>query len=450
MTGIVLWTDNDENSTDAIQLEYSYMLYNSVVSRKSDYDWSAVDALLESVASRGHQAILRFRFVYPGYATSVPDYIKQMSDYEETEGESEGQTTFFPDWTHEELHRFTLEFYTKFSERYDSDPRLAFLQTGFGLWAEYHIYDGPMEIGATFPSKQFQTDFFQHLDTVFVTTPWSISIDAADAGYSPFKQQSNLKSIDFGLFDDSFMHEEHAGYNTDCWNFFGRERYLRSPAGGEFSYYTEFDQEHVLDTEGIHGSTWEESAAAFHISYMIGNDQPAYQSIGRIKSAGMASGYRFRINAFSSSDDSSIVEVENTGVAPLYFDAYMAVNDVRAKESLKHLAPGSTLTCRIPSGGEAPKPTIECDRLVDGQTIEFEADLDDSGSFVDRQKGSSRLMTGTGTVFRVYRPDGRLVGRFKKNVMNGMTDDRQYRASGVYLIVREAGGRGVAQRRVVY
>ena len=124
MTGIVLWTDNHKNKKDAISLEYSYMLYNSVVKEKGVYDWSSVDALLEKVASRRHQAILRFRFVYPGYKTSVPDYIKSLDDYNETEGESEGETTWFPDWTHKELHGFTLEFYSELAERYDKDPRI--------------------------------------------------------------------------------------------------------------------------------------------------------------------------------------------------------------------------------------------------------------------------------------------------------------------------------------
>ena len=31
MTGIVLWTDNPKNNTDAVALEYSYMLYKDIV-----------------------------------------------------------------------------------------------------------------------------------------------------------------------------------------------------------------------------------------------------------------------------------------------------------------------------------------------------------------------------------------------------------------------------------
>ena len=201
MTGIVFWQGQyTEVGAEAISMEFSYMLYNDVVSDSGVYNWDVVDDKLADIASRRHQAIFRFRYVYPGYETAVPDYIKQLDDYHETEGISEGKTTWFPDWTHAELQRFTLEFYTKFAERYDNDPRLAFIQVGFGLWAEYHIYDGPFELGVTFPSKEFQEDFFRHLDTTFVLTPFSCSIDAADDTYSPFEENPELLNIHFLTF----------------------------------------------------------------------------------------------------------------------------------------------------------------------------------------------------------------------------------------------------------
>ena len=54
-------------------------------------------------------------------------------------------------------------------------------------------------------------------------------------------------------------------------------------------------------------------------------------------------------------------------------DAFVAVNGVRTKESLKGLRPGESRTFDIPSGGE--KLTIGSERLVPGQSIEFDADL---------------------------------------------------------------------------
>jgi hypothetical protein len=375
MTGMVLWTTSEHNRTRAVQLEYSYMKYGDIVRDRGQYDWGALDRLLERVAARRHQAIVRFYFVYPGNPTTVPGYIKALSDYHETRGISEGKPTGFADWSHPELKRFTLEFYEKLAARYDDDPRLAFVETGFGLWAEYHIYDGPMRLGQTFPDKAFQAEFARHLGRVFRKTPWMISVDAAAGSRAPFAAQRDLLKIPFGVFDDSFMCQQHERENQPNWNFFGRDRWNRAPAGGEISYYTAVDQKQALAPLGPHGIPFEKAAADFHITFMIANDQPKYQPMDRIRSAGLACGYKFRILAFETSPSRSRVTVTNTGVAPIYHDAYLAVNGVRAEGSLKGLLPGASRTDEIASGGISPRLTIACDRLVPGQSIEFEAAL---------------------------------------------------------------------------
>ncbi|MBQ3767304.1 MAG: DUF4832 domain-containing protein [Bacteroidales bacterium] len=378
MTGIVLWTTNDKKDTDAIQLEYSYMLYNEVCKEKDVYDWTPVENLLADIASRGHQAVIRFRYVYVGQECSAPDYIKALPDYEETVGLSEGRRTCFPDWRNEELQRFHLEFHRRFAEKYDNDPRLAFLETGYGLWAEYHIYDGPFIEGQTFPSKEFQAKFFQEMEGWFKHTPWCISIDAADPKYGPFDQYPDLLEGSFGNFDDSFMSKDHDDYNLRSWRYFGEERYRRAPLGGEFNYYTRFDQEHCLDREGMHGRTFEGEVSRFHMTFIIGNDQTRFQPMERIKEASMSMGYRFRIGDFLvRKRKGAAVYIENTGVAPIYHDAYVAVNGVRGDYNLRDLMPGQGVWVRIDSRRmpASPAVTIECDRLVPGQRIEYEADI---------------------------------------------------------------------------
>jgi hypothetical protein len=375
MTGIVVWADSEHTALDAIQLEYSYCRYSDIVRERGTYDWKKIDGLLDAIAARKHQAILRFYDTYPGQQTTVPDYIKKRPDYKETQGKSEKQDTGFPDWSHMEWKRFVLEFYAQFAERYDRDRRLAFLETGFGLWAEYHIYDGPRVLGRTFPDKAFQTQFLQHLAKVFRETPWMISIDAADDEYSPFDANRELLKLPFGNFDDSFLCKQHPKENEKNWNFFGRDRYLRAPAGGEFSYYNKKDQKEALSPQGPNGVPFAVAAKAFHITFMIGNDQPQYQKPERIRDAGLACGYRLRVKSFETDGKASRLTVANEGVAPLYYDAFIAVNGVRAKDSLKGLAPGTERTFEVASSGQAGKVTIESDRLVAGQTIEFEADL---------------------------------------------------------------------------
>ncbi|RYZ87674.1 MAG: hypothetical protein EOO68_27345 [Moraxellaceae bacterium] len=221
------------------------------------------------------------------------------------------------------------------------------------------------------------------MTTNFLKTPWSISIDAASTEYSPIPTTSALKALTFGLFDDSFMHQTHSEndeeYNRASWLFFGANRYQKSPAGGEFSYYTEYDQQHVLDKpNGPYGRTFESFVSQYHITYMIGNDQFNYQSRARIKEASMATGYAFRVTSLESDGRHVRVKIRNDGVAPIYHDAYPAVNNLRASATLKGILPGGELVATWDIGEHSPtdiRVTIESDRLVTGQKIQFNADL---------------------------------------------------------------------------
>jgi hypothetical protein len=374
MTGIVLWSTNEQVESAPIQLEYSYLTYDQVVRGKGEYDWAPVEKLLKKVAARKHQAILRWHDTYVGKPTGVPAYIKALPDYEETNAKSEGRPTNFPDWSHPELQECVLDFFTAFARKFDRDPRLAFVEVGFGLWAEYHIYDGPMKLGRTFPAKQFQTRFFKHLGREFQQTPWLISVDAAGE-HAPLADSAALQAIPFGLFDDSFNHAAHKRENEPNWNLLGRERWKIAPCGGEFSFFENKDQAKALAPQGPHGISFEEQAAKFHISFMIGDSQPRHQSDERILAAGLACGYRFQVTEFQSGDDHSRVTIRNQGIAPIYYDAYPTASGVRSQESLKGLLPGELKTFVIASGGTTPKLTIECDRLVPGQHIEFDAYL---------------------------------------------------------------------------
>ena len=378
MTGIVLWNENSNCTKPYVQLEFEYMLYSDVCKERDVYDWSPMERLLESAAARGHQVVVRFRYTYPGYSCAVPAYIKKWPGYEATNGKSEGDKTEFPDWRCEELQRFHMEFHRIFAERYDKDPRLAFVETGFGLWAEYHIYDGPFILGRTFPSKEFQSKFLKAMDGWFKETPWMISIDAADDTYSPFESTPDLLKLGFGNFDDSFMCEDHDGYNYESWAFFGTSRYKIAPLGGEFSYYTNSDQKHCLDKAGMHGRKFEDEVAMFHMTFIIGNDQPEYQSTTRITEAAMSMGYRFEIRDCYIKEGEARMLIANTGAAPIYRDAYVSVGGKRGSYSLKKLMPGKEIWVRVKASGiDADSPVaIECDHLVKGQKgIEFVSDI---------------------------------------------------------------------------
>ncbi len=368
MTGIVMWEDSENSHTEAIALEYSYLRYDDVVKAKGEYDWSVVERKLNSIASRKHQAVLRFYETWPGRQTTVPEYIKALPDYKETQAESEGRKTAFPDWSNPEYQRFFLEFYGRFAAKYDDDPRLAFLEVGFGLWAEYHIYSGPEELGRTFPSREMQAQFLHHLASVFKQTPWMISQDAHEESRTPFVAHPELLDLRFGIFDDTFHLAWRPGYNLEGWEFFGRDRWKRSPGGGEILFPNQQREEQVA-------AAWAQEAANFHITFMVCEQWPRWTTMDRIREHSLACGYKFKVTAFDVSDTAARVTVVNSGAAPIYYDAFVAVNGVRAPDSLKGLLPGEERHFKVASGGTNPELSIECDRLVPGQGIEFEAVL---------------------------------------------------------------------------
>ena len=195
-----------------------------------------------------------------------------------------------------------------------------------------------------------------------------ISQDAHVAKRTPFASQPALLELRFGVFDDSFHLAWESGYNLDGWTFFGRDRYRHSPAGGEILFPNQQREKYVAEN-------WAAEARNFGITFMICEQWPRLTTMERIREHGLACGYKFKILDFEASPNESRVTVTNTGVAPIYYDTFVAVNGVRAEASLKYIQPDETRQFTVASGGTEPKLTIECDRLVKGQQITFDADL---------------------------------------------------------------------------
>lgn len=368
MKGLVLWPDNGKMASlaSATSLEFSYFLPCDVAtgldgSGKTVYDWSRLDALLDAMASRRHQAVLRFRYAYPGEklggvkgATAVPAFIKERADYHETYAANPGGDgpTWYPDWSCAALEDFTLDFHRAFAERYDADPRVAFLEAGFGHWAEYHTYGTKTKPGVNFPSIEFQKKFFRQMAETMQLTPWMVSIDAAarDDGYSPARELA-AEGLEFGLFDDSFMCEEHEissgdGDNELNWKSFGADRWKTSPCGGEISYYSDSDQKNFLRPAGIYGITWAQAAAKYHMAFVIANDsvEGRYATKERFLKAQDECGYKLEVKSAVEKNGGLEVEIANTGVAAFYHPASVSFAGRTASGTLQGILPGETRT----------------------------------------------------------------------------------------------------------
>lgn len=399
MTGLVLWPAQakslHQTYGNSIQLEFAYCLPSKVVKGcredgSIEYDWSWFENILDDVASRNHQLVARFRYEYPSSRevdgktrgmTAVPDFIRRQAGYEETYNDVKGDgPTWYADWRNDALMRFTKQFYADFADRYRHDPRLAFLEVGFGHWSEYHIFGTQLNLGRNFPSKSFQREFFLHLDSVMTGLPWLVSIDAGDARYAPFPGDEALGKIHFGLFDDSFMHKGHelasgSGFNERMWQSIdGGRRWKEGVCGGEVSYYTQREQREFLRKDGLYGHTWEEQSSKYHLSFIIANDAPRgeYGTAERFKEAGMAVGYRFAIKDVRTNGHETRLTIANHGTAPLYRDAWVSIRGTRSQTTLRGLLPGETkeivIPCTIKDGKDIE---IVSDAILKGQHIGF-------------------------------------------------------------------------------
>lgn len=393
MTGLVLWRTHGQVDKYApvTTLEFSYCLPCKVVKGKKDgkiqYDWSYLEDILNDIASRNHQAVIRFRYENPGNtevgatgATAVPQYIKDMPGYKETSNYAEGSLTYYADWTNVELMWFTKQFITDFNAQYKDDPRIAVIQVGFGHWSEGHIYGTTLQLGVNFPSKAYQKEYFTHVANT-LEIPWGMSIDGGDSYYSPVAEDEELLALAFGAFDDSFMHAEHelasgSGWNEMCWDGIGKEyRWMKGICGGEISYYTSNDQKNFLNPAGMYGWTWEEASAKYHISYMLANNAPGskHATVERLREAGIAAGYTFRVSDCKTNGSVTRLVVSNQGIAPIYRDAFFAIGNVQSDVSLRGLLPGEGMEVVIPVELiNSSDLQIVSPYILPTQTIEFE------------------------------------------------------------------------------
>lgn len=399
MAGLVLWSENDKMATlqNTISLEFRYCMPCKVVLGKNSdgtirYDWSSFEATLNDVASRNHQTVVRFWYEYPSNkdvnstkgTTAVPAYIKALDGYTETYSKNPGGDgpTYYADWSNGELQWFNKQFFRDFAARYGNDPRIAFLEVGFGHWAEYHIYGTTLSLGHNFPSKAYQSEFFQHLDTI-MPIPWLCSVDVSDDSYSPLMNDAAMQACTFGLFDDSFMHSEHdysqgEGWNEQCWVNADSTRWRQGVCGGEISYYEyPYDQYNFLNPAGMYGVKWENACRKYHISFMNCNDaaEGPYGTAAHFLRGSLACGYAFRITALETDGASTRITIMNEGVAPIYRDAYLKLGSTQDTQSLVGLLPGQSRTVTLAGNGDTESLSIVSPHILPTQQISFRANL---------------------------------------------------------------------------
>jgi hypothetical protein len=353
-------------------LEFNYVPFAALVTDYEQYDWTALETLLNAVAGRGHQAVFRVFLEYPGKKDVIPPFLIRdgltVHRYLNTNTQPfPPQEIETPDYGNAALRRVLRQFIAALGARYDGDPRLGFITAGLlGTWGEWHDY--PRD--DLFASPEVQAEVMDAYEAAFKTTPILLRYPAGErhAAKAPNAQRR------FGYHDDSFAWATlETGKASDGWFFLALlkgagpaafDKWQTQPIGGEIrpeAWGKVFDADPGIK-EIQDFRTYVE---ATHVSWLMdcgmfrADAERSPERVRRAEADVRRMGYEFHIPAvtvdpLSAGSLALRVEVENRGVAPFYYDWPVEIGLLGADgRVLKAFRGSGTLKGLLP--GAAPR-----------------------------------------------------------------------------------------------
>jgi len=124
--------------------DWEYLPLRSVMTGSNEFDWKRLETLAERSSSKGKTVILRpVLDLYSTYSC-VPNY---LTNIEGATLRIEKSADFFgypqngivPIYTHPAIRTAITNFIQNFADKYDGDPRIAFIEIGLiGTWGEWY------------------------------------------------------------------------------------------------------------------------------------------------------------------------------------------------------------------------------------------------------------------------------------------------------------------------
>ena len=339
MKGFMPWAPEDGSAPGTVAnalpytLEWAPFPVKDVVTGRDTYDFTKVDALLDAIASRGHQAVIRFSLDTPGKKTGMPQYlIDAGTDTSRTyDFYDNKKISFSPNYNDPKVQEMLLHFVAALGDKYDGDPRIGYITAGlYGFWGEEHTYpyngyvndQNPKAIN-WMPSDEFRARLVEAWDDAFDDTFIQNRYPTAAT-----------KAHGMGYFDDSLGYATLEG--TD-WHFIPKlkdqgegDAWHHSPIGGEL--YPSFQE--CAFSEPLRCPSMEagrdykalESIQKAHATWLI--NQHAFSTgytgaeLTRAKAASATMGYTLQATRTSATYHGAkaavAVEIKNTGTAPFY------------------------------------------------------------------------------------------------------------------------------------
>jgi hypothetical protein len=343
--GWVAWgkSPDYDGYTQPYSMLYARVFWAQVEPQKHEFNWLDFEREWHfNAATENTKIILRVVLDNPG--EHLPGMNKDIPDwlFEEMAGsgtfyatEGQGDTDigngFSPDYTDPELIKEHERFITALGNRYNNDPRIAFIQIGsLGHWGEWHTWP---EGTGDFPPYETASRYVTHYTGAFpdklllIRRPLQYHAGAPLVGVyndvigdnNPWATPRWLAMITGG-YTSEWDNEFHPPLVTGWWH--------HAPSGGELASHPA-GVNHWLEGDNF-GITLQQLKDA-HTSW-IGPSSP-----GRISNSTdcqteidhmlMTMGYRFVITKIMYSSWikaggilSVTLIIENQGVAPLYYN----------------------------------------------------------------------------------------------------------------------------------
>ncbi|HWH69936.1 MAG TPA: DUF4832 domain-containing protein, partial [Candidatus Sulfotelmatobacter sp.] len=318
-------------------LEWGYLPLRSLMTGPTNFDWTRLEALLDGIAQRGHQAIFRVYLDYPAQPTGIPQFLldaglatRAYTDY------GNNNLSVSPDYQNPLLRQALQNFIAAMGARYDADPRVGFITVGLlGFWGEWHTY--PYD--AWFASVTVQNEVLTAYERAFTKTRLLVR----------WPTGTNPASRRIGYHDDSFAYQT---LDPPTWAFLGRlkaagetNKWKTQPIGGEVRPEV---QRCMWDTNQPScvplGQEYSTCVERTHASWMLNHGAFAPGFSGPQKELALAGarrlGYEVYISyaelldAFVSGPLVVRLVPVNTGVAPFYYDWPLQIGVLDRSNSL--------------------------------------------------------------------------------------------------------------------
>ncbi len=317
-------------------LEFRSFPLSDLMTGPDRFSWTPLDAFLDDVAGRGHQAVFRVYLEYPGRKDVLPKFLvegglkihRYMNTNTQPLPPSPVET---PDYEDPRLRAALKSFIAAMGARYDGDPRVGFLTAGLlGTWGEWHDYPRT----ELFASKAVQAEVMDAFEKAFRASPVLLR-NPAGPGDVHYAENASRR---LGYHDDSFAWTTlDTGRPQDAWYFLPTLKragpsavnaWKTRPIGGEIrpeAWGLVFD-----DPPGPNGvQDFGRSVAETHATWLMDSgmfrkDNPKPRR-DRAEAAVRRMGYEFHVPrarlAIGPGRRLTVAaEVENRGVAPLYHD----------------------------------------------------------------------------------------------------------------------------------